>query len=179
MATNAAPNVWTQMNYVPPRGQCNFKPSYLSARCPCLRFMLHPLKASHPLDLLDSTSTYECDGCSHHASFHSMENKVEDEVRKRWEQEAKDKQRRDEAVGDRPRKRLREIEFEPAMGDDGGAALFADFVGASTSSSLRKAKTKKANGRAPARLLAPVCGAATRSRGKVTELPDEDYIDLD
>jgi len=43
MAGNA-PNVWTQMNYVPPRGQCNHKPSLLAAKCPCLRFMLHPLK---------------------------------------------------------------------------------------------------------------------------------------
>ena len=40
------PNVWTQMNYVPPRGQCNHKASLLSSTCPCLRFMLHPLKAS-------------------------------------------------------------------------------------------------------------------------------------
>lgn len=46
--TNAAPNVWTQMNYVPPRGQCNFKESFLAPKCPCLRFMLHPLKVSRP-----------------------------------------------------------------------------------------------------------------------------------
>jgi hypothetical protein len=48
MANNMAnaPNVWTQMNYIPPRGQCNHKPSLLAAKCPCLRFMLHPLKVS-------------------------------------------------------------------------------------------------------------------------------------
>jgi hypothetical protein len=40
----AVPNVWTQMNYVAPRGQCNYKQSVISPRCPCLRFMLHPLK---------------------------------------------------------------------------------------------------------------------------------------
>lgn len=48
MATANIPNVWTQMNYVPPRGQCNFKQSFVSVRCPCLRFMLHPLKVSCP-----------------------------------------------------------------------------------------------------------------------------------
>ncbi|PSN73435.1 hypothetical protein BS50DRAFT_464974, partial [Corynespora cassiicola Philippines] len=95
----STPSVWAQMNYVPPRGQCNFKPSVLSQKCPCLRFMLHPLK---------STSSFECDGCNHHASFHSMENKSDEEIRKRWDQETKEREDRDIA---RPRKRIREIEY--------------------------------------------------------------------
>ncbi|KAF2628642.1 hypothetical protein BU25DRAFT_317645, partial [Macroventuria anomochaeta] len=95
-------NVWTQMGYVPPHGQCNFKQSIVSPRCPCLRFMLHPLKSS---------SSYECDGCNHHASFHSMENKAEDEIRKKWEQEAKDKVEREEETAQRPKKRPRAIEY--------------------------------------------------------------------
>ena len=49
---NGASNVWTQMNYVPPRGQCNHKASILAARCPCLRFMLHPLKVRVKLSSL-------------------------------------------------------------------------------------------------------------------------------
>ncbi|KAF2025888.1 hypothetical protein EK21DRAFT_20227, partial [Setomelanomma holmii] len=97
------PNVWTQMGYVAPRGQCNYKVSVLSPKCPCLRFMLHPLK---------SASSYECDGCNHHASFHSMENKTEDEIRTRWEQEAKDKAERDEEAKQRPTKRVRAIEYQ-------------------------------------------------------------------
>ena len=32
--------------------------------------MVHPLKAA---------SSFECDGCNHHASFHKMENHVDDE----------------------------------------------------------------------------------------------------
>jgi hypothetical protein len=44
MPANA--NVWAQMNYTPPQGPCNFKQGMLSPRCPCLRFMLHPLKVS-------------------------------------------------------------------------------------------------------------------------------------
>ncbi|KAF1845038.1 uncharacterized protein K460DRAFT_405317 [Cucurbitaria berberidis CBS 394.84] len=123
---NGIPNVWTQMNYVPPRGPCNHKLSVLSPKCPCLRFMLHPLKSS---------SSYECDGCAHHASFHSMENKYEDEVRKRWAQEAKDTAEREEEVQQRPKKRVRAIEYsysnnalheneleEPATGNSRGAA---------------------------------------------------------
>ena len=57
------------MSYVPPRGSCGFKPSLMSSSCACLRFMIHPLKAA---------TSFECDGCGHHASFHKMENPVED-----------------------------------------------------------------------------------------------------
>lgn len=38
--------------------------------------MVHPLKAA---------TTFDCDGCGHHASFHKMDNEQEDEVMKRWE----------------------------------------------------------------------------------------------
>jgi hypothetical protein len=70
-----------------------------------MRFMLHPLKVSFQfilqrvastgytkLTISQSSSTFECDGCAHHASFHNLENKAEDEVRKRWEVEQKAKE---------------------------------------------------------------------------------------
>jgi RPA family protein len=66
-----------------------------------------------------SSSSYECDGCGHHASFHTMENKVEDEIRKRWEVEAAERRKEEEEERDaqkRPRKRVRAIEF--GNGDD-------------------------------------------------------------
>ncbi|KAF2276732.1 uncharacterized protein EI97DRAFT_466872 [Westerdykella ornata] len=70
---NAAfPNVWKQMGYDPPRGRCNFNKSYITSGCPCLRFMLHPLK---------SASGFECDGCGHHASFHEVANLPEERIR--------------------------------------------------------------------------------------------------
>ncbi|KAF2403755.1 hypothetical protein EJ06DRAFT_546888 [Trichodelitschia bisporula] len=62
-------NIWTQMGYVPPQGPCFQKDSLLTPRCPCLRFMVHPLKV---------TTSFECDGCGHHASFHGMENPAEE-----------------------------------------------------------------------------------------------------
>lgn len=37
-------SVWSAMNYKPPRGHCNHKPSIMSPACACLRFMLHPVK---------------------------------------------------------------------------------------------------------------------------------------
>jgi hypothetical protein len=37
--------------------------------------MIHPVKAA---------TSFECDGCGHHASFHKMENPSEEECVKRW-----------------------------------------------------------------------------------------------
>ncbi|KAK3698896.1 hypothetical protein LTR37_016773 [Vermiconidia calcicola] len=84
MATAIPKNsVWSAMNYPPPRGRCNYKTSLMSPACPCLRFMLHPVKAA---------TSFECDGCNHHASFHSLENPAEDAVIKKWEVVEKEKQ---------------------------------------------------------------------------------------
>lgn len=44
MAQNHSNDIWTQMGYVPPRGACQHKQSLISQSCPCLRFMVHPLK---------------------------------------------------------------------------------------------------------------------------------------
>ncbi|KAF2758306.1 hypothetical protein EJ05DRAFT_510247 [Pseudovirgaria hyperparasitica] len=81
MATPVPENsIWSQMKYVPPRGQCNFKTGMLTT-CTCRRFMLHPIKIA---------TSFECDGCSHHASHHDMENKLEDEIVRRWQTEEKE-----------------------------------------------------------------------------------------
>ncbi|KAI4125564.1 MAG: hypothetical protein LQ338_004168 [Usnochroma carphineum] len=37
--------------------------------------MIHPLKAA---------TSFECDGCGHHASFHKMENRQEEEAVEEW-----------------------------------------------------------------------------------------------
>ncbi|KAL8883667.1 MAG: hypothetical protein Q9215_008101 [Flavoplaca cf. flavocitrina] len=65
---------FSQMSYIPPRGPCSQKLSLLTT-CPCFRFMIHPLKAS---------TSFECDGCGHHASFHKMDNHQDDETVRRW-----------------------------------------------------------------------------------------------
>ena len=39
--------------------------------------MIHPLKAA---------TSFECDGCGHHASFHKMENTVDEETVRRWKE---------------------------------------------------------------------------------------------
>ncbi|KAF2096576.1 hypothetical protein NA57DRAFT_78181 [Rhizodiscina lignyota] len=76
MAPVPANSIWSQMDYVPPRGSCNHKDGIMYPKCSCMRFMLHPLK---------SATSFDCDGCGHHASFHNMENKDDEEIIKRWE----------------------------------------------------------------------------------------------
>ncbi|KAF3189156.1 hypothetical protein TWF788_011276 [Orbilia oligospora] len=61
-------SIWTTMSYPIPRGPCLQKSSLISA-CSCQRFMVHPLKA---------TTSFDCDGCSHHASFHKMKSHEEE-----------------------------------------------------------------------------------------------------
>ncbi|KAL7275216.1 hypothetical protein RUND412_001865 [Rhizina undulata] len=63
-----ATNIWQIMNYQVPRGKCVHKVSVISS-CPCLRFMLNPLQAA---------SSFACDGCGHHASFHMLRNPGEE-----------------------------------------------------------------------------------------------------
>jgi hypothetical protein len=64
--------------------------------------MLHPVKAA---------TSFECDGCNHHASFHSLENKEEDAILKKWEeqsqQESREQQRLLEYGGAAAKKRKR------------------------------------------------------------------------
>lgn len=50
-------------------------------------------------------TSFECDGCGHHASFHSMENPTDNEVIKKWTEQAQESQT--ESGAERPRKRPR------------------------------------------------------------------------
>ena len=61
--------------------------------------MLHPVKAA---------TSFECDGCNHHASFHSLENPTEDAIVARWEaQEAEHRMERQAIQGaNKKRKRI-------------------------------------------------------------------------
>ncbi|KAL8731019.1 MAG: hypothetical protein Q9166_003670 [cf. Caloplaca sp. 2 TL-2023] len=82
------PSIWRQMSYIPPRGPCSQKLSLLTT-CPCFRFMIHPLKAS---------TSFECDGCGHHASFHKMDNHQDDETVRRWKTDEEDNAMRRETM---------------------------------------------------------------------------------
>jgi hypothetical protein len=104
-----------------------------------------------------------------------MENKTEDDVRKRWEQEAKEKADRDEEAQQRPKKRVRAIEYQNTPG-----GIFGNNVieGASDSSM----GTAKAGGSRRGAAKKPTRAAASKARGKVTEVfedEEEDVIEVD
>jgi hypothetical protein len=97
-----------------------------------------------------------------------MENKTEDEVRKRWEQEAKDKAGQEDEAQKRPKKRVRAIEYsEQAIGEH----LVVGLGEYGTAARGRGAVAKK-----------PGRAAAAKSRKKVTEIgedEDDDVIEVD
>lgn len=114
-----------------------------------------------------------------------MENKEEDDIRKKWELEAKEGGEQEIRSATRPLKRLREIEYNtvhptsaplrkngaPNSDDELEEALRNKSEAGSS-----KAKPKKGAGKTTA-----AARKATRSRGRVTEVleDDEDYIELD
>jgi hypothetical protein len=120
-----------------------------------------------------------------------MENKSEDEIRKRWELEAREKQELENRVIARPRKRLRELEYRGFAGDAGGLAPLRED-GAITpcdsndgfpSLEASERGNTKSQAKVPTRKSGRTTGtrvAAARARGRVLqELTEEDAIELD
>ena len=117
-----------------------------------------------------------------------MENKEEDEIRKRWEIEAKEKEQQ-QGTAARPRKRLRELEYNTAGTREDETpnntfervkALLDRVSPAPSDATLvgtvsNRGRQKKGNGR---RRQTRTRGASTAARGKTAEA-DEDYIELD
>ena len=102
-----------------------------------------------------------------------MENKTEDEIRKRWEQEAKDKADQEEETQQRPKKRVRVIEYK------GSAGSLEDELEAAQIPTRNKIPRAPVGG-----VAAKKTGraAAGRARGKVTEILEEEddmVVELD
>ncbi|KAK0256266.1 hypothetical protein LTR29_003321 [Friedmanniomyces endolithicus] len=130
-------SVWSAMAYTPPRGTCNHKTSLMSPVCPCLRFMLHPVKAA---------TSFECDGCSHHASFHSLENPSEDAVLRKWaQQEADDKEQQAAAAAATTTSKKRKLITQSAELDEDEVQMFLPVTGKRGLSKSRQARSKKAS----------------------------------
>jgi len=121
-----------------------------------------------------SSSSYECDGCNHHASFHNMENKIEDEIRKKWAQEAKDKAEQDAEAAQRPRKRPRAIGYRNDA-DDVMNDLALGVLSKGTAVERRSSTKSKGDAAKPRR------NAGARARSRITEITgdDEGIVELD
>ncbi|KAI4159546.1 MAG: hypothetical protein L6R39_000327 [Caloplaca ligustica] len=132
------PNVWTEMGYVPPRGPCAQKLSMISS-CPCFRFMLNPLKGP---------TSFECDGCGHHASFHRMDNKEDDKSVGYWKEVQNDSDTKraltvkryglGPAQAGTPAPTRRRIDSAPVDGSDDGLEPVDEVVDLSRHAAKRK-----------------------------------------
>src|SRR4051812_30790099 len=105
-----------------------------------------------------------------------MENKAEDEIRKRWEREAKEKAETEDRMVERPRKRLRELEYSSA-GILNGFGVGLHPASEEESAVISRPKSKKASGKA----TQAARRGTTRTRGKIMELTEEDsnFVELD
>lgn len=96
-----------------------------------------------------------------------MENKADDEIRKKWEQEAKDKLGHETEATQRPKKRPRAIGYrndaDDVMND---LELGALLVGAGDKSSSTTAKRSASRNRR---------AAGTRARSRITEATEEEH----
>lgn len=101
-----------------------------------------------------------------------MENPADDETKKRWEQEAKDKAEREEEAARRPKKRPRAIGYrsntEGALSDLRPESALADKGGGTTKGKGGQTKSRRA-------------AAGMRTKDRITELTDDEeaIVELD
>jgi hypothetical protein len=117
-----------------------------------------------------------------------MENKYEDEIRKRWEMEASEKQGQEDHSVTRPRKRLRELENStennaPVSGILGrlwpSVSQENTVIDENLAQTTSKGRSKARNGNVSrTRNSNPTRAAAARSRTRVVELPEDDYATM-
>lgn len=111
-----------------------------------------------------------------------MENKAEDEIRKRWEQEAKEKAQQEQEANKRPRKRMREIEY--TTGGGGGTTARITEIGTvtpedDTASELGTNKTRASTRGKGSKVAAGRTRKAKGAALAAMELEYEDCIELD
>ena len=56
---------------------------------------------------IQAATSFECDGCNHHASYHSMDNPAEDAILKKWEDQEAQNTIQKQALAGASRKRRR------------------------------------------------------------------------
>jgi hypothetical protein len=91
------------------------------------------------------STSFECDGCNHHASFHSMDNPADNEVIKRWATQALEAPAQESSAlqaTKRPRKAIENS--RPTVGSSKNGSK---RVVATTSTRGSRTSTRRRNGR--------------------------------
>lgn len=104
-----------------------------------------------------------------------MENKTEDEIRKRWEQEAKDKIEQGTEAQQRPKKRVRAIEYTNNNSSNSILDGIANVFGSTTAGAVGSTRPRGGGAKRPART------ASSRVKRRIAEATDEDetVVELD
>lgn len=55
---------------------------------------------------MQAATSFECDGCNHHASFHSLENEAEDVILKKWSAQEADNDAQSAGGASKKRRRI-------------------------------------------------------------------------
>lgn len=123
--------------------------------------MLHPVKVSSVTDTRQYSSihigkaatSFDCDGCGHHASFHSLENKEEAAILQKWSEVSNNEQSQAITGAGRKRRRIAErpvseIEVLELLDDDPVPATMA------ASTRRRAAKPSRKNAQSSASQVA-------------------------
>jgi hypothetical protein len=99
-----------------------------------------------------------------------MENKTEDEIRKRWETEAKEKAQQNDEVQQRPKKRMRAIEYNRDDDD-------AEDINQAINELLQGAKPRPKAGAVARKKPGRFNG--TKAKHKISEIADDEVVELD
>jgi hypothetical protein len=103
-------------------------------------------------------SSFECDGCGHHASFHKMDNPADDAAIKRLQEIQRDQQSQDESTGSRKRPR-RAIENGSGNGD-----RVSQLMAVSRSTDAMRREGQHATGASSTRRMTQQDGGGTSGR---------------
>jgi hypothetical protein len=99
-----------------------------------------------------------------------MENKTEDEIRKRWETEAKERTQQNDESQQRPKKRVRAIEYNREDDEEDINRAITELLQGAKSRPKASAVPKKKPGRV----------AGTKAKQKLSEiLDDSTVVELD
>lgn len=88
-----------------------------------------------------AASSFECDGCGHHASFHSLENPAEDAVREKWAEQAAQAKEQQAIVG---ASKKRKAITQNAIKDDERIVVLDELSEAEGRGTTRVSRSSKA-----------------------------------
>lgn len=131
------------------------------------------LKRIHFSLRLQAATSFDCDGCNHHASFHSLENPAEDAVLQRWAEQESASAQAPQAISGTNKKRKMITQTAVNCNDD-AAILRASSATGNRGSARRKAPMPK--NKAESRISTAKSDGIEDSERKLYEIVDGEMV---